>query len=562
MSGRRQATADRAGRARPNPADAEASAGDQAGAAAAGGAGSKSGSDVTAQAATSSPAGAGPVVRERAERPDGADAAGELATTPGRKRLPVRVPPSPAPQREKSGPPRPAQERTVADLPTRKPEPASQESVSGLSARLMALARMIQVGSARKGRDGFGAKLLADAEDVLARAGDRMRLSSSHTVVVLAGGTGSGKSSLFNRIAGADFSPVGVTRPVTKEAHACVWGDVNSGAILDWLEIPGRYRYSRASALDSGEVDLAGLVLLDLPDHDSVMNQAGERANRLVNMADVMIWVLDPQKYADAAVHRRYLVPMAGHSAVVAVVLNQYDLLDPALADECVADLRRLLDSEELQEVPVLVASAVSGAGLDDLRRLLVDGVAARRAAGARIAADLDGVVARFEPYAGDIDAPVGRVPMTSKSRLVDRFAAAAGITAVGEALRSARELRAADFVGWPVTWFVQRLSGRDPIRKIRLGALWNDLNAVTAGPAGAQQAEIDNALTDLGNELAEPLPQPWARTVRAAARSRAEEIPGALGTAIGAVLPDEDSLVWWWRLAGIWQGLLLGAAV
>jgi len=111
------------------------------------------------------------------------------------------------------------------------------------------------------------------------------------------------------------------------------------------------------------------------------------------------------------------------------------------------------------------------------------------------------------------------------------------------------------------VTWFVQRLSGRDPIRKIRLGALWNDLHAVTAGPAGAQQAEIDNALTDLGNELAEPLPQPWARTVRAAARSHAEEIPGALGTAIGAVLPDEDSLVWWWRLAGIWQGLLLGAA-
>src|SRR5215469_2687109 len=82
--------------------------------------------------------------------------------------------------------------------------PAEAEAGVSLSARLMALARMIQIGHARSGRDGFSEKLLADAEDVLARAGERMRLSSSHTVVVLAGGTGSGKSSLFNCVAGAD----------------------------------------------------------------------------------------------------------------------------------------------------------------------------------------------------------------------------------------------------------------------------------------------------------------------------------------------------------------------
>ncbi len=90
------------------------------------------------------------------------------------------------------------------------------------------------------------------------------------------------------------------------------------------------------------------------------MNHAGDPVDRLVSMADVMIWVLDPQKYADAAVHRRFLVPMAGHSDVLAVVLNQADLLDPAQVDDCVADLRRLLDSENLPDVPILVTSAVS----------------------------------------------------------------------------------------------------------------------------------------------------------------------------------------------------------
>ena len=39
---------------------------------------------------------------------------------------------------------------------------------AGLSARLMALARMIQIGSARSGRNGFSKKLLGDAEEVLA----------------------------------------------------------------------------------------------------------------------------------------------------------------------------------------------------------------------------------------------------------------------------------------------------------------------------------------------------------------------------------------------------------
>jgi hypothetical protein len=423
------------------------------------------------------------------------------AGTPARETLPTRVPAS-----------------KQAGLPVRIPAAADaapvaasagQSRAGGLSARLMALARMIQIGSARSGRDGFSKKLLSDAEEVLGRAGERMRLSSSHTVVILAGGTGSGKSSLFNRLAGADLSTVGVTRPVTKDAHACVWGATGSRALLDWLGVPARYRYSRASALDKGEDDLTGLVLLDLPDHDSVMSHAGELVDRLVGMGDVMIWVLDPQKYADAAVHRRFLVPLAGHSDVLSVVLNQSDLLEGSNVDDCAADLRRLLDSEDLPDVPILVTSAVTGAGLDDLRAHLVRAVAARRAAADRISADVDDVVARFEPYAGGSGAPAEHVPDASKARLAERFTAAAGVEAVSDSLRSARELRAADFVGWPVAWLVQRLTGRDPMRKVRLGMLWNDLRAVTVGPSGAQQAEIDNALTELGDEIAEPLPKP-----------------------------------------------------
>jgi 50S ribosome-binding GTPase len=438
-----------------------------------------------------------------------------------------------------------------------------------LSARLTALARIAAIGAPRTGPDGFSQPLLSDAEQLVARAGERLRMSGSHTVAVLAGGTGSGKSSLFNRLAGADFSAVGVIRPFTKEPHACVWGMDGAAPLLEWLQIPPRNRYARSSALGEGESSLRGLILIDLPDHDSVATGGSAETNRLVGLADLMVWVLDPQKYADAAVHSRYLKPLAGHSSVIAVVLNQSDLLTAEQADDCTADLTRLLDSEGLHDAQVLVTSARTGAGLGELRKLLGGTVAARRAAGNRIAADLDVMGVRFLTYAGlrgsawDSDpVEVSEVPAGTVAALADSFGRAAGVAGVGQALQSARELRAVDYVGWPVSWLVDRVLGRDPVRKLRLGNLWEELRGVSAGPAGAQQAEIDNALTTAGEQIAPGLPKPWSQTVRAAARSRRSEIPGALGSAIGDALPAENSVEPWWRMVAVWQGLLLGCAV
>ncbi len=124
--------------------------------------------------------------------------------------------------------------------------------------------------------------------------------------------------------------------------------------------------------------------------------------DRLVKLADMLVWVLDPLKYADASVHRRYLVPLAGHSSVTTVVLNQSDTLTAEQVADCESDLRRLLDSEGLADTPVLVTSATTGAGLDDLRLALARSVVTRRAATDRIAADVDALLERFAAYAGD----------------------------------------------------------------------------------------------------------------------------------------------------------------
>jgi len=461
--------------------------------------------------------------------------------------------------------------------------PGPGPSMDGLSARLTALTGLIPIASARSGIGGFSEELIGEAEELVSRADERLRLSAVHTVVALAGGTGGGKSSLFNCLAGADFSAVGVTRPVTRDTHSCVWGAAGSGPLLEWLGVPRRYRYARGSELDGGEASLNGLVLLDLPDHDSVVGDASDQVGKLIGMADLMVWVLDPQKYADASVHRRYLVPLASHSEVIAVVLNQADLLSADEVEECASDLRRLLDSEGLQDASLLVTSAATGAGVDQLRKLLAETVYERRAIAVRISADLDDVAAEFVPYAtepSDGPAPVRSRPQAGTgaprdevaeagpappapaslvAQLVDSFSRAVGVSAVADTLQSARELRALDYVGWPIAWLAERLTGRDPVRKIRLGRLWAEIKSMASGPSDAQQSEIDHALTGLADEVGAPLPKPWSQTTRLAVRSRAAEIPAALGTAMTESLPDENKIATWWRLIGGLQGLLLG---
>ena len=91
-----------------------------------------------------------------------------------------------------------------------------------------------------------------------------------HTVVAFFGGTGSGKSSLFNAVTQLDFADVGARRPTTSRAAACTWGD-DAVALLDFLGVNEDRRIRRDSLLDATDQDdLEGLVLLDVPDYDSV----------------------------------------------------------------------------------------------------------------------------------------------------------------------------------------------------------------------------------------------------------------------------------------------------
>ncbi|MEK8225143.1 GTPase [Oerskovia sp. M15] len=222
------------------------------------------------------------------------------------------------------------------------------------------------------------------------RVRERLALGVDHTVVALAGGTGSGKSSLFNRISRLNFADVGAKRPTTARITACSWSD-QATALLDWLEVDPERRITRGSELDGdAEEGLDGLVLLDLPDHDSIEPAHQEVVNRVLPLVDLLVWVVDPQKYADDALHSGYLQKSVGLEASMVVALNQIDTVPTTQRGDLVADMGRLLEEDGLSGVYVTMVSARTGEGLGQVRELLQQAVARRSVAAGRVAGELD----------------------------------------------------------------------------------------------------------------------------------------------------------------------------
>lgn len=411
------------------------------------------------------------------------------------------------------------------------------------------------------------------ARGVSARAGERLRLSGEHTVVALAGSTGSGKSSLFNALVGSQVSPAGALRPTTAKAYAAVWGSEGAAPLVQWLGVPRKQTvwlhgsadaWGRERDLYRPDDELEGLILLDLPDHDSIQLHHRQEVDRLIELVDLLVWVVDPQKYADQVLHERYLQPLAGHSAVIVVVLNQVDTLNPFAAAQCVEDLRQLLDQDGLKRSSLLYTSAVTGAGLDELRGVLAEAIDQRRARDDRLVADVDRVVTALLPCVAEEE--VGGVPRRERDQLVEALASAAGVPVVARAVEDSWRRRAAASIGWPPTRWVRGLRP-DPLRRLHLSGperreVTSMVRSSVPEPSPVQRAQVDSALRRLTDRVTNGLPAVWRQAVEAAATGRSADVRDSLDRAVTGTDLGVDRTPLWWRAVGLLQWLLVAAAV
>lgn len=411
---------------------------------------------------------------------------------------------------------------------------------SNLDRRLTALAEAVELAESR-----LDPPVVEEARGVVGKAGARLGLGVEQTVVALAGPTGVGKSLLFNALTGTELASVSRRRPTTSSGQAATWGD-DADALLDWLEIDRRHR------LDGD--GLAGLVLLDLPDFDSVELAHRLEVDRLVALADLVVWVVEPQKYADASLHERYLRPLSSHAAAMAVVLNQADLLSDGESEAWKKDALRLLREDGLRQVPLVVVSARTGAGLGDLRRLLAERVSAREAAVSRLAADVDAAARRLAESCGAGKAP--GIDGADRKRLVTALEGAAGVPEVVRTVEAAHRRRGTLATGWPFVRWIRRLRP-DPLRRLRLPETPKpEVRTSRPPPSDVQHAQVETAARKLADGAAAGLPPPWPRLVREAATARGEDLADQLDRAVaGADLHVGRPR--WWRAAGLLQRLL-----
>lgn len=396
---------------------------------------------------------------------------------------------------------------------------------------------------------------LRKVHDVLERAASRRSLSGGHTVVGFFGATGSGKSSLFNAVSGSSLATAAARRPTTSAPLAGIWGAEGSGPLLDWLGVQERHVLPEVEGLAD---DGTGLILLDLPDFDSTKLENRQLVEHLAGMVDVLVWVLDPQKYADAAVHNDFLRPMATHGAVTLVVLNQLDKLGEGDAIAVMQSLQGILERDGLGGVPVLGVSALTGDGVPAVRGAIRNVVVQREAATRRLSADVEAAAAALAAVSGGGEAR--GVTGSAKARLAGELAEAANVPVVVDAVARSFAMESARRTGWPLTRWLLRFRP-DPLRRLNLGRPDRnpEVNRTSLPPAGPpEKAKADAAVRAFADDASEGAPGPWRAAIRGAARDGRDQLPDALDQAIAGTDFKTGRRPLWWAIFNAFQWLAL----
>jgi energy-coupling factor transporter ATP-binding protein EcfA2 len=222
--------------------------------------------------------------------------------------------------------------------------------------------------------------------------------------VVVAGPTGSGKSTVVNSLSGAEVAPTGALRPTTRTPGVLASPDRASD-----YEVVGGVRCD-VFAVEAPFLD--HLVLVDAPDIDSTSTRHRAIAETLIDSADVVVFVTSALRYADE-VPWQILRRAEARGAPVIHVLNRVG----SASAGAIVDFRSRLSAAGMDEDVVMVpehhlaedARSVPSVAVQSLHKRLVEVAAGHRAFAGKVlgrvlSATLTQVIELIDAIAGVLD--------------------------------------------------------------------------------------------------------------------------------------------------------------
>ncbi|WP_262965874.1 GTPase [Methylobacter psychrophilus] len=144
-----------------------------------------------------------------------------------------------------------------------------------------------------------------------------MQAGTRPLIVAFMGGTGVGKSSLLNRLAGQAIAKAGIERPTSREVTLFHHRNI---AIQNF---PEQLPLATIRVAQHDDETKKNIVWIDMPDFDSTEHSNKALVLQWLPHIDVLVYVVSPERYRDEKAWRLLLAEGARHAWLF--VLNQWD---------------------------------------------------------------------------------------------------------------------------------------------------------------------------------------------------------------------------------------------
>ncbi|HSD61605.1 MAG TPA: GTPase domain-containing protein [Burkholderiales bacterium] len=283
-------------------------------------------------------------------------------------------------------------------------------------------------------------------------------------VVAFFGGTGVGKSSLLNRLAGQTIARVGVERPTSHEVTVFVH------AAVELATLPEHFPVRQVRIARHADAARRDVLWIDMPDIDSTEQGNRELAFAWLPHVDLLVYVVSPERYRDDIGWR--VLRQRGHRHGWMFVMNHWDEGAP----EQEADLYAILHEAGFADPLVLHTCCGDRPCADDRFAELESSIRAVQAQHGQRELERLGHLAHLQDLAGLLQAARQRLGTAddwreTRARFQREWAAA------GTAI--------ADGMTWPIQEVAAEFASRDAGLLTRLLGDRTGAPAVPRGSAG-----------------------------------------------------------------------------